>query len=238
MRRAGAIVAEVLERLRQEANPGVTTARLDAVAEALIRERGGKALFKGFRGYPASLCVSVNDEVVHGIPGDQALCDGDIVGVDVGVRLGRYCGDAAVTMPIGAVGSKAERLMRVCRVALERAIEAARPGVRLKEVCRAIQSVAESHGYSVVRKFTGHGIGREMHEEPQVPNYAMPGMKNPVLRSGMTLAIEPMVNAGGHEVIVRPNGWTVVTKDGSLSAHYEHTIVVTEDDPEILTLPA
>jgi len=236
MRRAGALAAAVLRAVARKARPGVRTIELDALAEDMIRRHGGRPLFKGYRGFPGTLCVSVNEEVVHGIPGERVLKEGDIAGVDVGVRLDRWCGDVAATVPIGEVSEDAARLVETARRALAEAIAAVRPGARLSEVCGTIQRFVESHGYSVVRQFTGHGIGRAMHEEPQVPNFAAPTMQNPVLKPGVTLAIEPMVNAGVSEVAVLKNGWTVVTQDGKLSAHFEHTVAVTEDGAEVLTV--
>ena len=238
IRRAGAIVAEVLSVCEQMARPGVALAELDAEAEALIRRRGAVPLFKGYRGFPATLCTSVNAEVVHGIPGARKLAAGDIVSVDCGARLDGYCGDAAVTIAVGEVSADARKVMDVTRTALARAVAAMRPNVHLSEVSRAVQLYAESQGCSVVRKYTGHGIGREMHEEPQVPNFVSRVMADPVLTVGTVLALEPMVNLGRPEVEVLANGWTVVTKDGSLSAHFEHTVVVTENGPDVLTLPA
>lgn len=235
MRRAGALTAAVLREVAKRIATGVCTAELDALAERLIREKGGEPLFKGYRGYPHTLCVSVNEEVVHGMPGDRVLRSGDIVSVDVGVRLDKWCGDSAVTVLVGEVAPEARALADAAKGALDEAVAAVRPGARLTAVCEAIQKHAESRGYSVVRQFTGHGIGRDMHEEPQVPNFVAPGMPDPVLVPGMTLAIEPMVNAGGPEVKVLRNGWTVVTSDGKLSAHTEHTVAVTREGAEILT---
>jgi len=236
MRRAGAVVAEVLERLREIARPGVALEALDREAEALIRRRNGIPLFKGYHGFPSAICASVNEEVVHGIPGKRRLKEGDILSADVGVRLDGYCGDAAVTFGIGRVGPDAERVMRVARTALERAIAVVRSGCRVADISRAIQSYVESEGCSVVRKYTGHGIGREMHEEPQVPNFVSRVMANPELRAGHVVAIEPMVNLGRPEVQVLSNGWTVATKDRSLSAHFEHTVAVREDGADVLTV--
>ena len=236
MRRAGAVAGAVLRAVARRAKAGVRTIELDALAERLVRKQGGRPLFKGYRGYPNTLCVSINEEVVHGMPGDRGLEDGDIVGIDVGVKLAGWCGDAATTLAIGRVAPEAKRLMEVTRAALGKALEAAQAGSRLSRVSAAVQEHVESQGYSVVRNFTGHGIGREMHEEPQVPNFVASSMNDPVLAPGMTLAIEPMVNAGGPEVDVLENGWTVVTHDGSLSAHYEHTLAVTENGADILTL--
>ena len=236
MRTAGGVVAEVLDLCRELARPGVTTGELDRQAEALIRRRGGVPLFKGYRGYPSSICASVNEEVVHGIPGARALNEGDLLSVDVGVRLDGFCADAATTCPVGKVSEAGERLMRVCREALDRGIRTLRPGMRLSTLCRAIQLYVESQGCSVVRQYTGHGIGREMHEEPQVPNFVAKGMPDPVLPEGTVLAIEPMINAGRAEVKLLDNGWTVVTRDGALSAHFEHTVALREAGPDILTL--
>jgi len=236
MRRAGAVVAEVLARCEEIAGPGVTLRELDREAESLIRSRNGIPLFKGYHGFPAALCTSVNEEVVHGIPGSRKLREGDILGIDCGVRLDGYCGDAAVTLGIGKVSQEAKRLMDIGRAALVRAIEVLKAGVRLSVVSRAVQMYVESRGCSVVRKYTGHGIGREMHEEPQVPNFVSRMMHDAVLKEGTVLAIEPMVNLGKSEVEVLDNGWTVVTKDRMLSAHYEHTVAVTKNGPDILTI--
>ena len=236
MRQAGAIVAEVLERCRTLAVPGVTTEELDQKADALIRERNAIPLFKGYRGYPKSICASVNEEVVHGIPGPRRLQAGDILSVDVGVRLGGYCADAAITAPVGEVSEEAMRLMQVCREALDRGIRTLTPGMRLSTLSEAIQKYVESQNCSVVRDYTGHGIGREMHEEPQVPNFVTKAVRDRVLPEGAVVAIEPMVNAGGFEVRRLENGWTVVTADHSLSAHFEHTVAITESGGDVLTL--
>jgi len=237
MREAGAIVAEVLEWCRRNVQPGTATEELDKESESLIRRRGGIPLFKGYRGYPKSICASINEEVVHGIPGRRKLKGGDIISVDVGVKLNNYCADAAMTFAVAEVGEAAARLIQVCGTALGRAVETLRPNVRLSALSGAIQRYVESQGCSVVRKYTGHGIGREMHEEPQVLNFVDRTAADPLLPAGVVLAIEPMVNAGGAEVEVLDNGWTVVTKDRSLSAHFEHTVAITENGPEILTLP-
>jgi len=233
--RAGEIVAEVLTECRRMARPGVTTGELDEAAESMIRCRGGVPLFKGYRGFPKSLCTSINEEVVHGIPGPRRLKEGDLLKVDVGVRLGGYCADAAVTLPVGEVSAEAVRLMEICKTALERAIAAMRPNMKLSALSAAIQSYVESQGYSVVRKYTGHGIGREMHEDPQVPNFVSRSMPDPLLPEGTVLAIEPMVNAGGPEVEVLDNRWTVVTRDRSLSAHFEHTVAICDRGARVLT---
>jgi methionyl aminopeptidase len=235
IRAAARLVGETLRMLGEHVRPGVTTVELDQLAERFIRERGGRPAFKGYRGFPASICPSVNDEVVHAIPGSYALKDGDIIGIDVGVEMDGYFGDAARTFAVGRVSDEAAKLLEVTRAALMRGIEQARPGRRIGDISHAIQSEAESHGFSVVRTLVGHGIGREMHEEPQVPNFGPPD-RGPRLMVGQVLAIEPMVNTGGPDVTIRPDGWTVVTKDGGLSAHFEHTVAVGADGPEILSL--
>lgn len=236
MRRAGSLVGQVLEKLREHVAPGVSTRELDAIAENMIRSRGGVPSFKGYRGYPASICASVNNEIIHGIPGDRMLVDGDIVSIDCGAMLGGYHGDAAMTFPVGDVSAEAEKLMTVTREALNAGIAMARLKMRLGDIGNAIQRHVEANGFSVVRDFVGHGIGRHMHEDPQIPNFGPAGM-GMRLRTGMVLAIEPMVNAGGHEVVVMDDGWTACTRDGSLSAHFEHTVAITDDGPEVLTLP-
>lgn len=236
MRRAGSLVGQVLERLREHVAPGVSTRELDAIAENMIRSRGGVPSFKGYRGYPASICASVNNEIIHGIPGDRMLVDGDIVSIDCGAMLGGYHGDAAMTFPVGDVSAEAEKLMTVTREALNAGIAMARLKMRLGDIGNAIQRHVEANGFSVVRDFVGHGIGRHMHEDPQIPNFGPAGM-GMRLRTGMVLAIEPMVNAGVHEVVVMDDGWTACTRDGSLSAHFEHTVAITDDGPEVLTLP-
>jgi len=234
IRRAGRIVAEVLRDLRQMAQPGVTTRELDRYAEAKIRARGGIPTFKGYRGFPASICTSINEEVVHGIPSDRKLQAGDIVGIDCGVTLDGYVADAAITVPVGEISEELQRLLRVTEEALYRAIEQARVGNRLYDISYAVQSYAEAHGYSVVRDFCGHGVGRQMHEDPQVPNFGTPG-RGLRLRAGLVLAIEPMLNMGTHEVEIADDGWTVRTVDRKPSAHFEHTIAITEHGPVILT---
>lgn len=241
MRAASAVVAEVLTTLRDLVRPGVTTGELDAVAEEITRKRRAKPAFKGYevagRLFPACVCISVNDEVVHGIPSpERALEDGDIVGLDFGVSIDGYFGDSAITVAVGAVSAEARRLMDVTHRSLEAGIDATRPGAYVRDVSGAIQDVAEQAGYSIVREFVGHGIGRRLHEEPQVPNYRTGGRGAKIVE-GMVLAIEPMVNAGGPEVYVKEDGWTAATRDGSLSAHFEHSIAVTADGPYILTLP-
>src|SRR5512134_218642 len=213
------VVARVLQELARAVRPGVTTAELDRLAERLLREQGARPAFKGFRGYPASICSSVNDEVVHGIPGPRALAEGDLVGIDVGAEMHGWYADSARTFAVGAVSEEASRLMRVTEEALERGIRQARAGNRVGDISHAVQAHVERHGYSVVRDLVGHGIGRAMHEEPSVPNHG-PAGRGAKLVAGQVLAIEPMVNAGGHAVTTRPDGWTVVTKDGSWSAHF------------------
>lgn len=235
MREAGRIVALTLAALAERVREGITTAQLEEWAEEIIRKHGGIPSFKGYRGYPASICVSVNEEVVHGIPSrKRVLKEGDVVSIDVGVIYKGYHGDAAVTVGVGQVTEEARKLIEVARGALESAISAARAGNRLGDISWAIQNYAESNGFNVVREYTGHGIGRYMHEDPQVPNVGVPG-KGPLLRPGMTLALEPMVVAGSWEVEVLQDGWTVVTKDRSLAAHFEHTIAITDGEAEILT---
>ena len=234
MRRAGQIVAQVLEGLRERAKPGVTTAALDKWAEEYIRRQGGIPSFKGYRGYPASVCISIDEEVVHGIPGRRRLREGEIASMDVGVILDGYQGDAAITVGIGKISPEAADLLRVTEEALYAGIAAAKAGHRLGDVSHAIQVTVESHGYGVVRDYVGHGIGREMHEDPQIPNFGQPG-RGPLLRPGMTLALEPMVTLGDYRTRVLEDMWTVVTADGSLAAHFEHTIAVTKGAPLVLT---
>jgi len=238
MKRAGQIVAEVLARLQEEVRPGVTTLELDRIAEEMTRKRGAVPAFKGYqvagRTFPASLCVSINEEVVHGIPATRALRDGDIVGLDFGVVVDGYYGDAAVTVPVGKVSEKAQHLMDATRESLWAGIRSIKVGSRLGDLSHAIQKHAEAAGLSVVREFVGHGIGRHLHEEPQVPNFGEPG-KGRLLREGMVLAIEPMLNLGEPGVLVKDDGWTAVTRDGSLSAHFEHSVAVTADGPVVLT---
>lgn len=238
MRCASRIVAEVLEALRNQVKPGATTAELDRFAEKFILERGGKPAFKGYqvrdRVYQHTLCVSVNDAVVHGIPSNRVLKEGDIVGLDLGVIVDGYYGDAAITVPVGTISAEADRLLKVTEEALHKGIAQAVVGNRISDIGHAVQAHAEAAHFSVVTDFVGHGIGRRLHEEPQVPNYGEPG-KGPRLKPGMALAIEPMVNMGRSETTHLEDGWTAVTRDGSLSAHFEHTIVVTEQGPRILT---
>jgi methionyl aminopeptidase len=237
MHRAGIVVWEVLNELRMMVAPGVSTLDLDRIAERRAAEHGARPAFKGYRGYPASLCASINEEVVHGIPSaGRKLNEGDLVSLDYGVELDGYFGDAAVTVPVGKVRSELDTLMRVTRESLDRAIEKARAGNRLSDVGAAVQEWVERHGFSVVREFVGHGIGTRMHEEPSVLNYGQPG-HGPRLQEGMVLAIEPMVNQGTANVRVLEDGWTAVTADGKPSAHFEHTVAVTANGPWILTRP-
>ncbi len=236
MREAGRIVAGVLDMLEEHARPGVRTEKLDGLAEEYIRERRGTPSFLGYRGFPASVCTSINDVVVHGIPGKTRLREGDIIGVDVGVILDGYQADAARTYAVGQIDATARRLMETTRESLYAGITECRPGRRLGDISNAIQRTVEGGGFSVVVQFLGHGIGKEMHEEPQIPNFGPPG-RGPLLEAGMTFALEPMVNEGAYEVEVDDeDGWTVRTLDGTLSAHFEHTVAVTEDGPDILTL--
>ena len=235
MARAGNIVGEVLESIKGIIQTGVTTKEIELFADGRIRALGGKSAFKGYRGYPASICTSVNDEVVHGIPSSRRLKDGDIISIDLGVYYDGFYGDAAITAPVGKIDVETATLLRITEEALALGIESAVEGNRVYDISYAIQSHAEKNGLSVVRTFVGHGIGRELHEEPQIPNYGTPG-KGPRLKEGMTLAIEPMVNAGTYEVRILGDGWTAVTSDGKKSAHFEHTVLVTSGKPEILTI--
>ena len=234
IRASSRIVAEVLERMQEWVAVGVTTAELDQRAEELMRARGGVPSFKGYLGYPASICVSVNEQVVHGIPGERVLAEGDVVGVDVGAVKNGYHGDAARTFAVGEVTPEARRLMEVGEEALRRAIAAACPGSTVGDIGFAVQSYIEKQGFSVVRDLVGHGIGERLHEEPQVPNYGRPGT-GVELKPGMVLAIEPMVNIGYWRVVTLADQWTVVTADRSLSVHYENTVAITADGPEVLT---
>jgi methionyl aminopeptidase len=234
MAKAGRIVAEVMQSLKEIIRPGATTKEIEQFADARISTLGGKSAFKGYRGYPASICTSVNEEVVHGIPSSRKLKEGDTVGVDLGVYYEGFFGDAAYTFPVGTIDSQSETLLRVTEEALYRGIEKAVAGNRVYDISHAIQKHVEEHGFSVVRTFVGHGIGRQLHEEPQVPNFGAPG-HGPRLRQGMTLAIEPMVNAGTFDVKVLDDGWTAVTLDGRRSAHFEHTVVIMADRARILT---
>ncbi len=235
MRRAGRVVAEMHEKVRAAARPGVTTADLDRVARGVLEARGARSNFLNYHGFPAVICTSPNDTIVHGIPGGYRLEEGDILSIDCGAIIEGYHGDAAFTMPIGAVAPVAQRLIAVTERSLWAGIEQMKDGNRLNEIGRAVQDVVEAAGFAVVKEYVGHAIGTAMHEEPQVPNY-WPGRPGPTLRTGMVFAVEPMVNIGGEGTILLDDGWTVVTADGSLSAHAEHTIAITDSGPEVLTL--
>lgn len=234
MRDAGRVVAEAFEILKDMVEPGVSTKELDAKAEDFIRSRGARPAFKGYGGFPATLCTSVNEEVVHGIPSLRNLENGDIISIDCGAVINGYVGDSAITLPVGVVSSEALKLLKVTEESLYAGIAQAVEGNRLSDISHAVQQCVESQGMSVVRDYVGHGIGSQMHEDPQIPNYGPPG-RGPRLKKGMTLAIEPMVNLGTFEVRTLSDNWTVVTLDGRLSAHFEHTIAITDDTPEILT---
>jgi methionyl aminopeptidase len=235
MRRAGQIVATVLEKLKAEVSAGITTLELDAIAVKEVARLGGIPSFKGYRGYPASICVSVNEEIVHGIPDGRELNDGDLVSIDFGAIYQGFHGDAALTVGVGKLDSKADELMRTTEDALREGISAALPGARLGDVSHAIQRCAEAKGFSVIREYTGHGIGREMHEDPQIRNFGTPG-QGPLLKKGMTLALEPMVSMGDWQTTVARNRWTVSTLDGSLAAHFEHSIAITDGAARVLTV--
>jgi methionyl aminopeptidase len=237
MARAGEVVAETLALLGKHAQPGTTTGELDRIADEFIRSRGGVPTFKGYRGpypYPASICTSPNEIVVHGIPNGYELAAGDILSVDVGVTLDGFVADSAYTFPIGEVDSEAEQLLEVGEAALRAGIEHAQAGGRLTDISHAVQRVTEEAGFSVVRSLVGHGVGRDMHEDPQIPNFGEPG-RGPTLAPGMTLAIEPMITAGGYDIVVGADQWTIATADGSLAAHFEHSVAVTEEGPRVLT---
>jgi methionyl aminopeptidase len=237
MGRAGRVVAETLALIGDHVRPGVTTAELDSLAEEFIRSHGGSPTFKGYRGYPASICASPNDMVVHGIPGPYRLEDGDILSVDVGVTLGGFVADSAYTFPVGEVAPGAERLLEVCQEALAAGLDQCRPGRRLSDISHAVQTVTEDAGFAVVRSLVGHGVGRAMHEDPQIPNFG-PAGRGPLLAEGMTFAIEPMITAGGADVVVHDDEWSISTSDGSLAAHFEHTVAITEAGPHVLTAEA
>jgi len=235
MRRAGHILAGVVERLRASVRSGMSTLDIDEDVEAYIHREGAAPAFKGYRGFPATVCVSINEEVVHGIPSPRRkIHEGDIVGLDLGCIVEGYYADCAFTLPVGPVPADVQKLLDVTRESLDRAIQECRPERRLSDVSHAVQSHVEAHGFSIVRAFVGHGIGRALHEEPQIPNFGDPG-RGPQLRAGMVLAIEPMVTMGSWEVRILDDGWTAVTQDGSLAAHFEHTVAVTENGPEVLT---
>jgi methionyl aminopeptidase len=228
------IVARVLEELRQIIQPGITTGELNDRAEQSIKNHGATPAFKGYRGFPTGLCTSINEQIVHAIPDERKLKEGDIISLDLGAKLNGFYGDAAITVPVGNIGNKVEKLLRVTEGSLYKGIEQAVVGNRLSDISQSIQAWVESHGYSVVRDFVGHGIGRSLHEEPQIPNFGNP-VPNPRLQEGMVLALEPMVNEGSYEIRILPDGWTAVTADGSLSAHFEHTVAITGNGPIILS---
>ncbi|MEN6321819.1 MAG: type I methionyl aminopeptidase [Syntrophaceae bacterium] len=234
MRASNHIVAEILIALKERVKPGITTGELDGYSEELVRKKGAVPAFKGYMGYPYSLCISVNSEVVHGMPSNRVLIDGDIVSLDFGAYYKGYYGDAAITVPVGNVSEDAARLIRVTEQGLYNGIREAKKGNRLGDISAAVQNCIEAAGYSVVRDFVGHGIGKKLHEEPQIPNYGIKG-RGVELKAGMVLAIEPMVNEGTYKVKITDNGWTVITEDGKLSAHFEHSVAVTNDGPDILS---
>jgi len=235
MRAGGRILAEIMERLRTFVKPGISTAEIDQEVETFILSKGAKPAFKGYRGFPATVCTSINEEVVHGIPSPhRRLKEGDIIGLDLGCVVDGYYADCAFTLPLGEVFPRVQKLLDVTRESLDRAVAQCRPGRRLGDISHAVQEYVERHGFSVVRAFVGHGIGRELHEDPQIPNFGEPG-RGPVLKAGMVFAIEPMVTMGGWEVRILPDRWTAVTEDGSLAAHFEHTVAITEDGPDVLT---
>jgi methionyl aminopeptidase len=231
---AAEIVSETLALVGEHVRPGVTTLELDAIAEEHIRSRGGVPTFKGYRGYPASICASPNEMIVHGIPGPYALAEGDVISVDVGATKDGFVGDAAYTFPVGEVAEEAHRLLEVCQTALEAAVEHCHAGNRLSDIGHAVQKVTEEAGFGVVRSLVGHGVGRSMHEDPQIPNFGEPG-RGPTLAPGMTFAIEPMITAGSPEIVVLDDHWSIVTEDGSLAAHFEHTVAITDGEPRVLT---
>jgi methionyl aminopeptidase len=234
LRRSGLLVRELLEELRQRIRPGTSTWELEQYVESRLAELKVRPAFKGYRGYPCCLCASVNEEIIHGIPSERRLKEGDIISLDLGVLMDDYYGDAAVTIPVGPISEKAARLLQVTAEALELGVQKARLGNRLGDISATVQEHVERNGFSVVREFVGHGIGRELHEEPPIPNFGQAGY-GPVLKEGMVLAIEPMVNAGGRELRVRDDRWTAVTADGQYSAHFEHMVAVTRNGPDILT---
>ncbi len=234
LRTAGKILARIMLRLKESVKEGVTTEEIDRLAETLISQEGAVSAFKGYKGFPANICLSINEEVVHGIPSNRKIQNGDLVSMDVGINYSGYFSDAAATMPVGSIGVREKKLIEVTRKSLVEGIRQAKVDNHLSDISHAIQGFVERYGFSVVREFVGHGIGRNLHEEPQIPNFGV-AHQGPVLKKGMVLAIEPMVNMGTWEVRICDNGWTAVTKDGLASAHFEHTIAVTEDGPEILT---
>ncbi|MEE2881645.1 MAG: type I methionyl aminopeptidase [Chloroflexota bacterium] len=237
MELAGSIVGSALTLLKKSVEPGITTKELDTIAYKEITKLGAKPTFKGYRGFPASICASVNEEIVHGIPGKRVLKDGDIIKMDVGATINGFIGDAAVSVGVGKVSLNAKKLMDATEESLKKGIDAAQPGNRIGDIGTAVQTYGESLGYGIVREFVGHGVGRHLHEEPQVPNYRDPSKgPGPILKPGMCIAIEPMLNIGGWETLILDDDWTVVTKDGTLSSHFEHTIAITDDGPKILTV--
>ena len=236
MRRAGIALNSVVEELKQACVAGVRTEELDKLADSRIREAGARPGFLGYNGFPKSICVSVNDEAVHGIPGRRRVAEGDLVSLDLGLVLDGFWADMGVTVPVGKISAEASRLVRVTEESFWQAMEQCHPGNRLGDISHAVQAYVEAAGFSVIRQFVGHGIGRNMHEDPQVPNFGRAGT-GPELKVGMTLAIEPMVNQGSEDVYIKPDGWTVCTVDGSLSSYYEHTVAITKDGPRILTAP-
>ncbi|MGZ4162537.1 MAG: type I methionyl aminopeptidase [Tumebacillaceae bacterium] len=234
MREAGRIVALTHKELQQAVRPGITTKELDQIADDFIRKQGALPSFKGYHGYPGSICASVNEEIVHGMPGKRVLAEGDVISIDIGANIHGFHGDSAWTWGVGQISETAQKLLDVTETSLFKGLEQARDGNRLTDIGHAVQTYVESQGFSVVREYVGHGIGQQMHEDPSIPNYGPPG-RGPILKTGMTLAIEPMVNVGTHKTRTLQDNWTVVTADGSLSAHFEHTVAVTENGPEILT---
>lgn len=234
MAEAGEIVAQTLELVRESVRPGVTTGELDRIAEEFIRSRGGSPTFKGYRGYPAAVCASPNEMIVHGIPGPYALDEGDVLSVDVGVTLAGFVADSASTLAVGEIDEATERLLQTCEAALAAGIEQARVGNRVGDISAAVQRTTEEAGFSIVRSLVGHGVGRSMHEDPQVPNFGRPGT-GAHLSTGMTIAIEPMITAGSADIVVADDMWSISTADGSLAAHFEHTVAITESGPWILT---
>jgi methionyl aminopeptidase len=236
MARAGALVAETIAHVGEHIRPGITTGELDTIAEEYLRARGGVPTSKGYRGFPASLCTSPNAMVVHGIPGSYVVVEGDLLSIDLGVTLDGLVADSCVTFGVGSIDADAQRLLDVCRLALDAGIEQARPGKHVGDISHAVQQVVEGAGFSVVRSLVGHGVGREYHEEPQIPNFGEPGRGRP-LHEGMTIAIEPMITAGSPDVYLHDDGWSISTEDDSLAAHFEHTVAVTADGPRILTRP-
>jgi len=236
MRKAGSIVAQTHALLAEKVTPGITTGELDKIAEEFILSKGGKPAFKGYQGFPSTLCVAVNEEVVHGFPGNRVLEEGDIIGMDLGVLIDGFYGDSAYTLAVGEISDQAQNLLKVTEESLHQGIEQALEGNRLSDISHAVQKYVEARGYSVVRRFVGHGVGRNLHEDPQIPNFG-PAGRGPRLKEGMVLAIEPMINVGTHKVKILDDGWTVITADKELSAHFEHTVAITKDGPRILTLP-